>query len=382
MTPSITSRATAPLSGDYKGKDAIFGFFTKIMQETDGTFRLEVHDILASDDHGVVLVRQTAQRNGKSWDSRAIHVTHSPCAINQPCPRSSCDVYDEAKTMRSRPVAVIAVSLLLIAGATGFQVRGQVLHLLGADRPDPGAPQAIGNTWACPPGWLKAYQSGMVYYPSYHPTPPSPGMKPTRCYETASAAKSAGFKLAPPPTGGAVLDGVYLVPAEVETVCQAAATQLSIVIPCPTLLPVDGSGEGFLCPPGSIPDAASCSPNSGTPADGFFMSFTLTTPPDYPGTRAWLGLAHVRMEITALLSPSQTAQQNNNSCTRGNAGPTVMERPTLWTTCDSPSTRIVKLTWEIDNAIYAIGSLDETAAGRRMVQFLASKLVPVSPISG
>jgi uncharacterized protein len=61
----------SPLSGDYKGKDAIF-VFGKIMQETDGTFRLEVHDILANDDHGVVLVRPTAQRNGKSWDSRAV----------------------------------------------------------------------------------------------------------------------------------------------------------------------------------------------------------------------------------------------------------------------------------------------------------------------
>jgi hypothetical protein len=287
--------------------------------------------------------------------------------------------------MRARPVAIIAVSLLLIAGATGFQVRGQILHLLGADRPDLGAPQAIGNTWACPSGWLKAYQSGMVYYPSYHPAPPTLGVKPSRCYRTASEARSAGFKLAPPPTGDVLLDGVYLVPAAMQSVCQAAANQLGIVIPCPTLLPVEGSLEGFLCPPSSLPDPGlpSCSPNTVTPPDGFIMPFTLTTPPAYPGAQVRFGLAQVRMAITALLSSSQTAQQNSNSCTGGNAGPTVMGRPTLWTTCISgPSMGVVNLTWEIDNASYAIGSLDETAAGRRMVQFLASKLAPVSPAGG
>jgi hypothetical protein len=36
------------------------------MQETDGTFRLEVHDILANDDRGVVLVRPNAQRKGRA----------------------------------------------------------------------------------------------------------------------------------------------------------------------------------------------------------------------------------------------------------------------------------------------------------------------------
>ncbi|HVS48144.1 MAG TPA: nuclear transport factor 2 family protein [Candidatus Dormibacteraeota bacterium] len=67
----------SPLAGDYKGKDAIFGFFGKLMQETGGTFRIEVHDILANDDHGVVLVRELAERNGKKWDSRAVHITHA-----------------------------------------------------------------------------------------------------------------------------------------------------------------------------------------------------------------------------------------------------------------------------------------------------------------
>ena len=65
-----------PLSGDYKGKDAVFGFFGQLMERSGGTFRLEIHDLLANDEHGITLVTEKAERNGKSWASRAVHVTH------------------------------------------------------------------------------------------------------------------------------------------------------------------------------------------------------------------------------------------------------------------------------------------------------------------
>ena len=65
-----------PLAGDYKGKDAVFGFFGKLMELTGGSFKLEIHDILADDEHGVTLVTERAERNGKKWVSRAVHVTH------------------------------------------------------------------------------------------------------------------------------------------------------------------------------------------------------------------------------------------------------------------------------------------------------------------
>ncbi len=66
----------SPLSGDYKGKDAVFGYFGKLGQVTGGTVKIEIHDILANDDHTVILVRQTAERNGKTWDSRGVHIVH------------------------------------------------------------------------------------------------------------------------------------------------------------------------------------------------------------------------------------------------------------------------------------------------------------------
>ena len=65
-----------PLAGDYKGKEAVFGFFGKLMELTGGSFKLEIHDSLANDEHGVALVTERAERNGKKWVSRAVHITH------------------------------------------------------------------------------------------------------------------------------------------------------------------------------------------------------------------------------------------------------------------------------------------------------------------
>ena len=48
-----------------------------------------------------------------------------------------------------------------------------------------------------------------------------------------------------------------------------------------------------------------------------------------------VGRAH--MGLTALLLSSQDAQRSINSCTRGNVGPIVTGRPTMWTPCAGSS---------------------------------------------
>ena len=53
-------------SGDYRGADAVIGLFGKLFQLTDGTFSVEVHDVLASEDHVVVLAKARGQRAGKT----------------------------------------------------------------------------------------------------------------------------------------------------------------------------------------------------------------------------------------------------------------------------------------------------------------------------
>jgi uncharacterized protein len=64
------------LAGDYRGRDAVYGFFGKLMQVTGGTFRLDVHSILADDEHAVALVVTTASRGDLSITVNDAHVFH------------------------------------------------------------------------------------------------------------------------------------------------------------------------------------------------------------------------------------------------------------------------------------------------------------------
>jgi uncharacterized protein len=66
----------SPLAGDYKGIDALFEFFGRVVSETGGTLKNEVHDILANDTHGVVLLTQSGERNGKKLSMNCVQVVH------------------------------------------------------------------------------------------------------------------------------------------------------------------------------------------------------------------------------------------------------------------------------------------------------------------
>ena len=71
------AQGVGPLSGDYHGRDEVFAFFGRLAQETAGTFRLDVNDILANDEHTVVLATLTATRGGKSVEVPVANVTRS-----------------------------------------------------------------------------------------------------------------------------------------------------------------------------------------------------------------------------------------------------------------------------------------------------------------
>lgn len=64
------------ISGDYVGKEAVFGLLARIGQETGGSFKNEIHDLLANDKHGVALVNISAARGDKTIEGRSIHVFH------------------------------------------------------------------------------------------------------------------------------------------------------------------------------------------------------------------------------------------------------------------------------------------------------------------
>ena len=65
-----------PLTGTYHGRDEVFGFFGRLAQETAGTFRLDIHDVLANDDHAVALCTLSATRRGKSLQVPVANVHH------------------------------------------------------------------------------------------------------------------------------------------------------------------------------------------------------------------------------------------------------------------------------------------------------------------
>ena len=64
------------LSGEYRGREAVFGLFGKLMEITDGSFHIDLHAVLADDEHGVALVVITASRGGRSIEVNEAHVFH------------------------------------------------------------------------------------------------------------------------------------------------------------------------------------------------------------------------------------------------------------------------------------------------------------------
>jgi ketosteroid isomerase-like protein len=65
-----------PLAGEYKGKEAVFGLFGKVVELAGGTFHQEIHDVLANDEHALVMVESHAERGDKRLNDRQVHVLH------------------------------------------------------------------------------------------------------------------------------------------------------------------------------------------------------------------------------------------------------------------------------------------------------------------
>ncbi len=65
-----------PLSGVHRGRDAVFAIFAKTTQLSGGTFKIDLHDVLANDEHAVALTRATASREGKQLNSLDTDVYH------------------------------------------------------------------------------------------------------------------------------------------------------------------------------------------------------------------------------------------------------------------------------------------------------------------
>ena len=65
-----------PMAGDHRGKDGVARMFQQQMQILDAPPEIETHDILASDDHAVVLNKVRASRGGKILEQDQVVVMH------------------------------------------------------------------------------------------------------------------------------------------------------------------------------------------------------------------------------------------------------------------------------------------------------------------
>jgi len=64
------------MAGDYRGKDEVAQLFQKQMQVLDAPPEIEAHDILANDDHTVVLNKTRATVGGKMIEQDQVVVMH------------------------------------------------------------------------------------------------------------------------------------------------------------------------------------------------------------------------------------------------------------------------------------------------------------------
>lgn len=65
-----------PFAGDHRGRDTWFGLLRRLGELSGGTWKSEVHDIVANDRHAIALTHVTASRDGKQLDLLGAHVYH------------------------------------------------------------------------------------------------------------------------------------------------------------------------------------------------------------------------------------------------------------------------------------------------------------------
>jgi ketosteroid isomerase-like protein len=65
-----------PLAGHHEGIAQVMGLLSKISELSRGTARLDLHDILANDNHTVTLATIRAERAGKHYQDDLVQVAH------------------------------------------------------------------------------------------------------------------------------------------------------------------------------------------------------------------------------------------------------------------------------------------------------------------
>ncbi len=73
----IWHESTPGFVGNYRGRDQVLALLGSIMQETGVQMsRISIHDILASDDHTVILHEAALTKNGRAYTAQYCDVYH------------------------------------------------------------------------------------------------------------------------------------------------------------------------------------------------------------------------------------------------------------------------------------------------------------------
>jgi len=66
----------SPFGGDFEGVAEVIKWLGRSFEASDGTIRLELHDVVANDEHAVALFTARAERAGKHLEDNTVQVAH------------------------------------------------------------------------------------------------------------------------------------------------------------------------------------------------------------------------------------------------------------------------------------------------------------------
>ncbi|HEX5465692.1 MAG TPA: nuclear transport factor 2 family protein [Candidatus Limnocylindrales bacterium] len=76
LAPDIDWHEPYEYLGHIRGRDAVLEALRETVAATHGSFRITLHDLLASDQHAVALVEWRAERDGRHLAGREVAVYH------------------------------------------------------------------------------------------------------------------------------------------------------------------------------------------------------------------------------------------------------------------------------------------------------------------
>ena len=229
------------------------------------------------------------------------------------------------------------------------------------------APERVGDVWLCPAlNSVEGFRG--LAYPSYFPSPPPETDRLDRCFASIGQASNGGFRLAPPPLGGMVIGGVYLVSPgrEVSELCDRARPVSSLAIPCPTLIP--GGADDVYC--------AAVFPCAGR--GWFVLEGTFAAAPGYIGESRGSGhLFIIGYDRRSGIWPADTLEFGRIAGrTRVGDHPAVFLRFPDGSELNSGH---VALVWHDGDTTYAVSLHGHTALNRRLDLLIALHLRMLTP---